>query len=214
MATLEFITFASFSLFVIINPFSSIPAFLAITPGESAAERIGAARNASLIAAAILIIFALTGQVLFAALGITIPALQIAGGILLFAIAYEMLRAPDMKVRLNPEEKQIAAEKDDVTVTPLAIPLLCGPGSISTVIILQSQAKTYANNIALIACIPVVYVACFLVLRFAANRADRLNPILIRILKRLMGLIFAVIAVQFVINGVSSLPFILNAIGH
>jgi len=204
---IDFFLFATLSLFVIINPFSSIPAFLSITPEDTTAERISAARNASIIAAVILIFFAATGHLLFKFLGLTISAVQISGGILLFIIALDMMRSPDMKARLNPVEKEIAVEKEDVTVTPLAMPLLCGPGSISTVIILQSQAVSWENNVALLVAIPVVYFSCFLVLRFAANHAERLNPIVVRILRRLMGLIFAVIAVQFVIDGVGKLPF-------
>ena len=205
---IDFFLFASLSLFVIINPFSSIPAFLSITPDDTTAERISAARKASVIAGIILILFAAAGHYLFKFLGLTISAVQISGGILLFIIALDMMRSPDMKTRLNPAEKEIAKEKEDITVTPLAMPLLCGPGAISTVVILQSQAESWKYNVALLAAIPLVYLSCFLVLRFASVHADRLNPIVVRILRRLMGLIFAVIAVQFVINGISHLPFV------
>lgn len=208
MALLEFLLLAPISLFVIINPFSTVPAFLAITPGDTQEERIRAARLACLVAAGILLFFALVGQLLFSVLGITLPAFQIAGGVLLFVIAFDMLRSPDAPLRLNSEEKQVAKEKEDIAVTPLAMPLLCGPGAISTVIILESQAETHGHTLILLGSVPVVYLACFLVLRVSVSGASWLNPLVLRILRRLMGLLFAAIAVQFIVNGISGLPFV------
>lgn len=208
MIVSDFALLAPVSLFLIINPFSAIPAFLAMTPGESAAERIRAARTAALVAAASLTFFAFLGKLFFSLLGVEVPALQIAGGILLFLIGLDMLRSPDLARRLSPAEQDIAREKEEVGVTPLGIPLLCGPGSISTAIVLQSEAGTAANQLVLLASIAAVYLASFLILRFAALRADRLNPIMIRVLRRIMGLFFAIIAVQFVINGLEQLPFL------
>ncbi len=210
MSVLEFLLLAPISLFVIINPFSIVPAFLAITPGDTAEQRIRAARQGCLIAAGIILFFAVAGQFLFSVLGITMPALQIAGGSLLFVIAFDMLRSPDSPVRLSSEERELAASKEDVAITPLAMPLLCGPGAISTVIILQTQAASMAHIAALLVSIPVVYLACYAILRVSVTGAAWLNPIFLRILRRLMGLLFAVIAVQFIINGISQLPFVLR----
>ncbi|MFW6354204.1 MAG: MarC family protein [Verrucomicrobiota bacterium] len=211
MVLTEFILLAPVSLFVIINPFSTVPAFLAITPGESAEERIRSARLACLVAGGIMLFFAVAGQFLFSVLGITLPAFQIAGGALLFAIAFDMLRSPDAPIRLSPAEKALATEKEDIAVTPLAIPLLCGPGAISTAIILQTQADRWSLKLTLYLSVPVVYLGCYLVLRTAAKGAGWINPLILRILRRLMGLIFAAIAVQFVVNGVSALPFLNGA---
>jgi len=123
-------------------------------------------------------------------------------------IAFDMLRSPDSPVRLSAEEKQMAKEKEDITVTPLAMPLLCGPGAISTIIILQTQADTFGHTLILLGSVPVVYLACYLVLRLSVSGAARLSPLVLRITRRLMGLLFAVIAVQFIINGIAALPFI------
>jgi multiple antibiotic resistance protein len=210
MSLLEYMLLAPISLFVIINPFSTVPAFLAITPTNTATERIWTARMGCLIAAAIMAFFAVAGQFLFSILGITLPALQIAGGSLLFVIAFDMLRSPDAPARLTPEEREFAREKADVAITPLAVPLLCGPGAISTVIVLQTQAETLAFNAVLLASVPVVYLACYVVLRVSVSGAAWLNPMVLRILRRLMGLLFAVIAVQFIINGVGQLPFVVQ----
>ena len=206
MTLAEFILLAPVSLFLIINPFSTVPAFLAITPGDTAEERIRAARLACLVAGSIIFFFALFGQLLFTVLGITLPAFQIAGGAILFTIAFDMLRSPDSPVRLSPEERELAREKDDIAITPLAMPLLCGPGAISTIIILQTQAETWPLRIALLGAVPVVYTACYLVLRVSVSGAGWLNPLLLRIVRRLMGLLFAAIAAQFLINGITALP--------
>lgn len=208
MSLFEFILLAPVSLFLIINPFSTVPAFLAITPRDSKEERIRAARLACLVAGGVILFFALTGQFLFSVLGITLPAFQIAGGLVLLSIAFDMLRSPDSPTRLSPEEKELAREKEDIAITPLAIPLLCGPGAISTVVILQTQADTLAHSAVLLVSVPLVYLACFLVLRLAVTGAARLHPIALRVMRRLMGLLFAVIAVQFVVNGISGLPFV------
>lgn len=205
---MEFILLAPVSLFVIINPMSSVPVFLAITEGDSAADRIRMARLGCMVAATIVIIFALTGQFVFSVLGITLPALQIAGGILLFAIGFEMMRAKDANVRLLPEEREAAKRMDDVAISPLAVPLLCGPGTLSTAIVLQTQATTMMHTMVLLITIPVVYLISFYILRVAATSTSWLNPIMVRVMRRVMGLLFATIAVQFIINGVAALPFI------
>ena len=210
---LEFLLLSVVSLFTVINPFSTVPAFLAITPGENATERRRAARTACLVACSVIALLAILGQHIFSVLGITLPAIQIAGGLLLFAIGFEMLRSPDAPIRLNDKEKAVAQEKEDIAITPLAVPLLCGPGAVSTTIIMQGQAQSWTANAMLLLSVPIVYLACYFILSLSASGADWLNPILLRILRRIMGLLFAAIAVQFVINGIGGLPFFLQADG-
>ena len=207
-SSIEFLLLSVVSLFAIINPFSTVPAFLAITTDDSKAERIAMARRGCIVAGIILAVMAVAGQWIFTLLGITLPALQIAGGIVLFAIGFEMLRAPEPQTRLNPAEKAVAQEKDDIAISPLAIPLLCGPGAISTVIILQTQAAGLWEMLWLLGSVPIVYLACFLILRISASGSRWLTPIVLRVLRRFMGLLFVIIAAQFVINGISELPFI------
>lgn len=206
--SLEFLLLSVVSIFAIINPFSIVPAFLSITEGDSVQQRVQMARRGSIVAGCILAILAIVGQWLFTLLGITLPALQIAGGIVLFAIGFEMLRAPDSQTRLNSAEKQVASEKDDVAISPLAIPLLCGPGAISTVILLKAQSEGWLQNVMLLVSVPIVYFGCFTVLSLSSSGARWLTPIVLRVLRRLMGLLFAIIAAQFVINGISQLPFV------
>ncbi len=166
------------------------------------------ARFACMLACGLALSFALTGQFILSFLGISIPALQIAGGIVLLTIAFDMLRATNDERRLTSEESQIARKQDDVAVTPLAVPLLCGPGAISAVIILQTQAVDWSYNVAMVLGVLLVYLVCYLILHAAAHGAARLNPISLRVLKRIMGLLFASVAVQFIINGVGDLPFV------
>lgn len=207
-SNIEFLLLSYISLVAIINPFSSVPAFLAITREDSECERIAMAKRGCIVAAIILFILAAVGQWIFLMLGITLPALQIAGGIVLFTIGFEMLRAPDAPARLNQEERMVAEEKNDIAITPLAIPLLCGPGAISTAIILQTQSENWIQKIFLLGSVPAVYLTCFIILRISATGAKWLTPIILKVLRRLMGLLFAIIAAQFVINGISALPFV------
>ncbi len=205
MSVLEFAILAPFSLFVIINPFSTVPLFLAMTPTDTPATRTRMARIACLVAALVILFFATTGQFIFTVMGVGLPAFQIAGGVILFFIAFEMVRAPQQPSRLTEEEEQLAADKEDIAITPLAVPLLCGPGAISTIIILQTQAITWAHTGALFLAIPLVYFLIFWILKGAAHGAGWLNPILLRVLRRLMGLLFSAVAVQFVVNGIRGL---------
>lgn len=207
-ANIEFLLLSYISLVAIINPFSIVPAFLAITREDSEPEQIAMAKRGCIVAGIILLILAAIGQWVFLMLGITIPALQIAGGIVLFAIGYEMLRAPEAPSRLNQEERVVAEEKDDIAITPLAIPLLCGPGAISTAVILQAQSANWMQSVFLLLSVPAVYATCFIVLRISATGAKWLTPIVLKVLRRLMGLLFAIIAAQFVINGIGALPFV------
>jgi len=208
MGHLEFLLLSFISFFAILNPFSVVPAFLAMTRDDSASERIQMARRGCLVAAPIMLTMALTGQWIFQMLGITLPALQIAGGIILFTIGYEMLRSPETPRRLNDTERAIAEDKDDIAITPLAIPLLCGPAGISTAILPQTQASSWIQTAFLLVAIVLVYLVSYVILTFAASGAKWLSPILLKVLRRLMGFLFAIIAAQFVINGISALPFV------
>lgn len=202
---LDFLLLAVVSLFAIINPFSTVPAFLAMTPEDSREDRLRMVRFGCLLAGLLMLVFASLGQGLFLLLGITLPAVQVGGGIVLFAIGFEMLRAQDLQTRLNDGEKALARRKHDVAITPLAIPLLCGPGAISTIIILQTQAETLMSRSMLLLAVPVVYLGCYLVFKLAVDGARWLNPLALRVLRRIMGLLFVIIATQFCINGIQAL---------
>ena len=202
---LEYILFAASSLFVIIDPIALVPVFLAMTPDDSPTQRIKMAKLACLIAAGVLVVFALVGKWIFQYLGITMPAFQMAASIVLLLIALDMLRARRSLVQETREETAAAAAKDDVAVTPLAVPMLAGPGAISTAILLHSKAEGVAEEFALIGCILVVCFASYLVLRLSAHGARWLKPIAMKITTRLMGLLLAAIAFQFFLNALREL---------
>lgn len=204
MDLLAYSLLALSSLFVIIDPIAAVPTFLAITPGDSVASRVRTARVACLIAALVLIGFGALGQWVFHMLGITMPAFQVAGGIVLFMVALDMIRARRMETRESAAETAAAAAKEDVAVTPLAMPLLAGPGACSTVLLLQNEADDGAQVAMLYVSIALVCLASYLTFDLAARKAGLLGPIAMGIITRLMGLLLAAIATQFVLDGIST----------
>jgi multiple antibiotic resistance protein len=209
MSLPEYTLLAFSSLFVIVDPFAVIPAFIAMTPNDSPADRTRMAKIASLVVAGVLFGFAYAGQWIFKFLGLTLPAFQIAASIVLLLVALDMLRAQRSRVHETSEETAAGTEKTDIAVTPLAIPMLSGPGAISTVILLQSEAKSVWHNLALGGCILLVAFATYLILRVAAHGTRWMNPIALRIGTRIMGLLLAAIAVQFMLNAIKAIKPVL-----
>lgn len=206
LASYSLLTLSSF--FVILNPLAVAPAFLAITPNDSPDTRVRMARTACLVATGVLLTFALLGNYLFRMLGLTLPAIQIAGSIVLMMISLDMLRAQRSKVQQTPEEMSAGAAMDDVAVTPLAVPMLAGPGSISTAMILLNQAEDWRHRLVLCLGILIVLASTYGFLKLAAHGARWLNPITLRLMTRLMGLILAAVSVQFAINALRTLGLI------
>jgi multiple antibiotic resistance protein len=201
---LEYVFLAVTSLFVIIDPIATVPAFFAMTPHDSSEERVRTAWLASIVAACVLLFFAFAGEKLFKFLGITMSAFKIAGSIVLLLIALDMLRARRSAVQETREEKVAGAEKEDIAITPLAIPMLAGPGAISTVVLLQSQAEDWEMSLALACCIAVVCYVTYLILSLAARHGTRfIKPIAMRITTRIMGLLLAALAIQFIFDAIS-----------
>ena len=205
MTLLEFTLLGFSSLFVIADPIAVVPGFLGMTPHDTPAQRERMARLACLVMAGVLLTFALTGQLIFKLLGITLPAFQIAGSIVLLLVALDMLRAQRSRVKETPEEQEAGTHKVDVAVTPLAIPMLSGPGAISTVVLLRGQADGLAKTLALCGCILGVCAASYVILRLSARGARWLNPIAMKITTRIMGLLLAAVACQFMINALRDL---------
>ena len=206
MELLKYMLISSASLFVIIDPIATVPAFLAMTPKDTPEARMRMARLACIIAGAVLMLFVLTGQVIFKFLGITLPAFKIAGSIVLMLVALDMLRARRSPVKETSEETDAGAEKEDIAITPLAVPMLAGPGAISTSILLHSQSRDIEHTLALLICIVAVCAGSYLVFRLAAKGATRfISPIAMKIIERLMGLLLAAVAIQFAINGFAEL---------
>lgn len=201
MTLTEYALFAFSSLFVIVDPVAAVPAFVAMTSRDTVAQRLRMARVACLAMVGLLTGFALVGQTLFNLLGITLPAIQVAGALVLLLVALDMLRAQRSAVQETAEETAAGSSKEDIAITPLAVPMLAGPAAISTVILLEAQAATWAHRGMLLACLVLVGLASYIIFALGATGAKWLSPIADRIITRLMGLLLAALAVQFLFNG-------------
>ncbi len=187
------------SLFAILSPFGTVPAFLAITAHDGAADRLRMAQRACLVAFVVLTTFSLVGSSILGALRVGIPALQIAGGLVILRIAFEMLQGE--RGGLSPEERREASAKDDVAITPLAVPMLAGPGTITTGIVLGSQAESVLHYGALVASGALVYGVTYGLFWLAVRYSAMLGQIAMRVIGRIFGLLLAAIAVEFLVSG-------------
>ena len=190
------------SLFAIVNPLAAVPAFLAMTPNNTETERLRMARTACFTATGVLAVFAATGNRLFGIFGITLAAFQLAGGLLLLLVALDSLRAKRSEVQETEEEKNEGIAKDDISITPLAIPMLSGPGAITTAILLESKAKNIAYDLILFTLFVVIGLVSYYTFYVSVKKAKKINPIAMNITTRLMGLILAATAVQFMLDGI------------
>ncbi|MGH7296215.1 MAG: MarC family protein [Polyangiaceae bacterium] len=213
MSSLVSFAIVSFgSVFSIVDPFAAVPVFLALTGAQSRHSQARTALRASATCFVILSTFGLAGSFIFSFFGITLPAFKIAGGILLFGVALEMMRAKRSDTRATNEEALEAETKEDVGLIPMGLPLLSGPGAIATVMVLVGKAKDVPQRIALFAVIAAVSIITLLTLRSATMLARVLGTTGINVIGRVMGLILAAIAMQFVLDGVhEAFPALLGA---
>ncbi len=200
MTLAEFALVSFGSLFSIVDPFAVVPAFLALTAREPELERSRIATRAVLTTFAILSTFALAGAYVFSFFGITIPAFRIAGGVLLFGVALEMVKAQKSSTRSTQDE--LDEEHGDIGMVPLGMPLLSGPGSIAAVMVLAARAHSFGERLTLHAVILLIALVCLVVLRSAGLVARALGQTGLNVLSRLMGLLLAAVAVQFVLDGI------------
>src|SRR5262245_9119223 len=202
---LSFATVTFGAVFFVVDPFAAVPLFLGMTQGDPEAKRRGMAKRASITVAVVLISFAFLGRYLFQIFGITLPAFRVAGGVLLLLLAIDMVRAQPSRTRSSPDEAREGAEKDDVAIIPLAIPMLSGPGAIATVMVLTAQAPDWRYQLILVGAIVVTSIITYIVLR-ASRVAERfLRQTGLNIVNRLMGMVLCAIAVQFIVVGVGEM---------
>jgi len=200
---LDFALTALASLLFVVNPPGAVPTYLVMTQGDAPATRRRTAWRASLVTALTLALFAGAGNILFRLFGLTMPAFQIAGGLLLFLVAVDMLRA-ERSTQEGVGEASEGATKADVAITPLAVPMLAGPAALSTVTMLMSRAGSGLD-------VALVYLAIFLTslmsyvtLRLAEPLYRGVGRTGIHVFSRVFGLILAAIAVQFVLDGLQA----------
>ena len=200
---LKFAIVALSAVFFVIDPMANVPIFLTITASDAPAQRRRIARRASLAAWLTLSCFALAGGLIFKAFGISLGAFKIAGGLMLLLMSVDMMRAQPSPTRTTAEEQGEARARDDIAIFPLAIPMLAGPGAIATVMVLMSRAAWHpVRTLAVFVAVTVACAASWLMMRSAAN-AERLLPkTLLRALERIMGLLLAAVAVEFIAGGI------------
>lgn len=205
MSTLDSFGLVAFStIFSIVNPLGALGPFLAMTAVDSRTRRRQTALRASLTSFVILTVCTALGAFIFRFFGITLPALKIAGGVLLFLVAMDMLNARPSRSKSTQEEADEGAEKEDIAIFPLAIPLLSGPGAIVSVFILAERAETGWQHASIYGSVAVTMLVVFLILREGDRLMNVMGTIGINVMSRLMGLILAAMAVQFIIDGVTT----------
>jgi len=202
MELIQYALLALGSMFAVVNPIAAVPAFLSMTATDATEAKLRMAKIACGVSSGILIGFAVLGSVLFKILGISLPSFQIAGALVLLMVALDMLKAQRSPVQETSEETREGIHKMDIAITPLAVPMLAGPGAISTVIVLEGHAQSLAQRGALFACIVLVGIMGYVTLALAVRQTRWLSPIVMKIIVRLMGLLLAAIAVQFIVNAI------------
>lgn len=190
------------AIFFVVDPIAVVPVFITITEGDSAHKRKQMALRACIVTAGILLTFLIAGGLIFKLFSLTLAAFRIAGGLLLSLTGLDMLRSVTSATKTSDKEVTEAVKKPDVAIVPLAMPLLAGPGSIATVMVLVAQARHFWQVVILGVAIVITAAASYLMLR-AASLVNRILGASGRaILERVMGLLLVAIAVQFIIGGV------------
>ena len=197
--TLGLLIFTSF--FTLINPLSSMPVFMTMTVNLSPKKRRQTAKKATLVAFFTLLIFAFSGQILFNFFGISVNSFRIVGGVIFFAMGWDMLQARLAHMKHTDDEDKIDAYVDDISITPLAIPMICGPGAITNAIVLMEDAVTVPEKILLVSIIAVVLILTYLIYVGGSKIIGFLGETGNKVMMRLMGLIVMVIAVEFFFSG-------------
>lgn len=199
---LKFAVVALSAVFFVVDPIVAVPIFVSITAADPPEKRRQSALRTALFTFATLSFFAAAGGVLFKLFGITLGAFKIAGGLLLLLMALDMMRARPSPTRTTPQEEAESVEKPDVAIVPMAIPMLAGPGAIATVMVLMSRAGGRPVAVLLVfLAIALTSLGTFLLLHWAAGAQNYLRRTTIHVLERVMGLLLAAVAVEFMMAG-------------
>ena len=188
------------SFFTLTNPLGTMPVFLTMTNGLNEDERKHIIKRATIVSFVILIAFTLCGQFVFKFFGISTNGFRIAAGFIILKIGYDMLQARYSSAKLKDDE--IKAYVNDISITPLSIPMLCGPGAIANGIILMSDATTWELKVTLIATIAIVYILSYIILRLSTRLVKLMGETGNNVMMRLLGLILMVIAVVCFVGGI------------
>ena len=204
--TLAFALLSFTSLFTLINPLGTMPVFMAMTSELSEKERNRTAWKASVVAFFTIIAFALTGQLMFNFFGISVNSFRVVGGVIFFIMGMDMLQARLSQVKIRDNE--VKSYVSDISITPLAIPMICGPGAITTVILLMEDAGTIPKKLVLFVAVFLIILLTYIILYSSSRLIKLLGQTGINVMMRIMGLIVMVIAVEFFFSGLK--PIILD----
>lgn len=201
------------SIFFLVDPFAALPTFLAITEGADPVRRRRVAGKGALTALIVLGTFAFTGEAIFKLFGITLPAFELAGGIILLLIGLDMLQAKRSATQEAAGDTVAAAQKEDAGIVPLGVPMLAGPGAITSVMVLVGQVQSHWQMAAILISIALTALICYLVLGHSSLVVRVLGETGIRILVRVMGLLLVALAAQYFVNGLADLGVIAHQAG-
>jgi len=196
------------TMFVVIDPIAIAPIFLALTPDMTAKQRSQIALRAILVAGFLLVLFTFFGKAVLNFAGISMAAFRVAGGILLFLTAMDMLFERRTKRREDSSETPEVLEQDDPSVFPLAIPLIAGPGAIASVILLVGQKPGGEGLITVLGTTAVVLLIMYVMLRLSTLLEDALSKVAINVITRVLGMLLAALSVQFVLDGLAEFGFV------
>lgn len=196
------------SLFTLINPLGTMPVFMSMTSDLSVIDRNKTAKKASIVSLFTIIAFAFTGQLLFNFFGISVNSFRVVGGVIFFIMGMDMLQARLGQVKIKDNE--VKSYVTDISITPLAIPMICGPGAITNAIVLMEDANSLIKKIILIISITLIMFLTYLILYSSSKLMKLMGQTGINVMMRIMGLIVMVIAVEFFFNGLK--PIILDII--
>jgi multiple antibiotic resistance protein len=206
-AIVRFSLLALSSILFLVDPFAALPTFLAITEGADPARRKRIARKGALTALIVLGAFAFAGEGIFRVFGITLPAFELAGGVILLLIGLDMLEAKRSATQEAAADAEAAAQKEDAGIVPLGVPMLAGPGAITSVMVLVGQVQKPWQMAAILISIVITAAICYFVLGHSDNETG------IRILVRIMGLLLVALAAQYFVNGLTDLGIIPHPAG-
>ena len=198
----SFILLTFSSLFTLINPIGITPILLSMTEDESDSEYQVIIKKGIITAYIILTIFAIMGDLIFKFYGITIYAFMIAGGILFLRNSFDMIDSKISRESSTPLETKEAIQKEDISITPIGIPLIAGPGAITSIMILSSQTSSYIDKCIVHINILITLIITYIILLLGKKISKKIGATGIRIIQRIMGLILLVISIQFIINGI------------
>jgi multiple antibiotic resistance protein len=202
---LRFAVLSFSALFLVVDPIAAVPIFVSITGDVPLDKKRSMAKRAAMAIFVTLVVFAVAGRVIFGLFGITLGSFKIAGGLMLFLMSIDMMRARSSPTRTTAVEQAESREREDVAIVPLALPMMAGPGAIATVVVLMSRARGNLQSAGVILAIALTSLVCWLLLNAAARTEQLLQRTTIRVIEWVMGLLLTAVAVEFVFSGLRDL---------